>query len=48
MSGLGSHWIDLPFWALKLEWDHINLRTTNAPEADRIIHREYRAPWKLV
>lgn len=32
----------------KIEWDHENLRCPNAPEADAIIKREYRAPWKLV
>jgi predicted dehydrogenase len=32
----------------KIEWDAANLRVTNAPEAARFIHREYRAPWKLV
>lgn len=32
----------------KLEWDPVNLRCPNAPEADPIIKREYRAPWKLV
>jgi predicted dehydrogenase len=32
----------------KLEWDPVNLRCPNAPEADAIIKREYRAPWKLV
>ncbi|MFA7693103.1 MAG: Gfo/Idh/MocA family oxidoreductase [Candidatus Hydrogenedentales bacterium] len=32
----------------KLEWDHENLRCPNAPEADALIRREYRAPWKLV
>lgn len=32
----------------KLEWDHVNLRCPNAPEADAIIHRPYREPWKLV
>ncbi|MDQ1256481.1 MAG: hypothetical protein QG656_1077, partial [Candidatus Hydrogenedentes bacterium] len=32
----------------KLEWDPVNLRASNAPEADKYIHREYRAPWKLV
>ena len=31
----------------KLEWDPVNLRATNAPEADRYIHREYRKGWKL-
>lgn len=32
----------------KIEWDAANLRCTNAPEADPIIKREYRAGWKLV
>lgn len=32
----------------KIEWDHANLRCTNAPEADAIIKREYRDSWKLV
>jgi hypothetical protein len=32
----------------KLQWDPINLRATNAPEADRLIRREYRTGWKLV
>ena len=31
----------------KLSWDPVNLRATNAPEADRFIHREYRKGWKL-
>ncbi len=31
----------------KLEWDHQQLRATNAPEADELIHREYRQGWKL-
>lgn len=31
----------------KLEWDPVALRASNAPEADRLIHREYRAGWKL-
>jgi hypothetical protein len=30
-----------------IEWDADNLRATNAPEADRIIRREYRAGWTL-
>ena len=31
----------------KLEWDPANLKCTNAPEAERIIHREYRKGWML-
>jgi hypothetical protein len=31
----------------KIEWDHENLRAKNAPEADRIIRREYRKGWLL-
>jgi predicted dehydrogenase len=31
----------------KLEWDAENLKATNAPEAERIIRREYRKGWKL-
>ena len=31
----------------KLEWDAANLRATNAPEAERLIHREYRKGWAL-
>lgn len=29
----------------KLEWDHQNLRATNAPEAAQYIRREYRKGW---
>jgi predicted dehydrogenase len=32
----------------KLEWDPKNLRVTNAPEVDPLIHRTYRKGWKLV
>jgi len=32
----------------KLEWDHKKLRAKNAPEAERLIHREYRKGWKLI
>lgn len=32
----------------KLQWDAKNLKATNAPEADRLIRREYRSGWKLV
>ncbi len=32
----------------KLEWDPVNLRCPNAPEADRYIRREYRKGWELV
>lgn len=31
----------------KLEWDAKALRATNAPEADALIKRAYRAPWEL-
>jgi predicted dehydrogenase len=31
----------------KLHWDHAQLRATNAPEADELIHREYRKGWSL-
>ena len=31
----------------KLEWDPVALKATNAPEADRLIKREYREGWKL-
>lgn len=29
----------------KLEWDPVNLKATNAPEADQFIKRQYRAPF---
>lgn len=32
----------------KLEWDAANLKATNAPEIDPLIHRQYRKGWKLV
>ena len=31
----------------KLFWDAEKMRATNAPEADRLIRREYRAGWEL-
>jgi len=31
----------------KLEWDAVNLKAKNAPDAERFIHREYRKGWKL-
>jgi hypothetical protein len=31
----------------KLEWDAVNLRAKNCPEADRLIQHHYRAGWKL-
>jgi predicted dehydrogenase len=31
----------------KLEWDAVNLKCTNAPEADRLLKREYRKGWEL-
>jgi predicted dehydrogenase len=32
----------------KLEWDAPNLRATNAPEIEPLIHRKYRKGWKLL
>ncbi|QDU29137.1 Inositol 2-dehydrogenase [Anatilimnocola aggregata] len=32
----------------RIEWDSVNLKATGCPEADPIIRREYRAPWKLI
>ncbi|QDU46509.1 Inositol 2-dehydrogenase [Symmachiella dynata] len=31
----------------KLQWDAENMRATNAPEAERYIHRDYRKGWSL-
>jgi hypothetical protein len=31
----------------KIEWDPVNLKATNAPEADQFIRREYRKGWNL-
>ncbi|NLN93884.1 MAG: Gfo/Idh/MocA family oxidoreductase [Candidatus Hydrogenedens sp.] len=31
----------------KLEWDPVSLSCPNAPEADALIKRAYRAPWEL-
>ena len=31
----------------KLEWDPVNMKAKNVPEADRFIRREYRKGWKL-
>ncbi len=31
----------------KLEWDAEAMRATNAPEADKFIHREYRKGWEF-
>jgi predicted dehydrogenase len=31
----------------KIEWDTKNLRIPNAPEAERLLRRDYRAGWKL-
>lgn len=31
----------------KLEWDWVNLKCKNVPEADRLLHREYRKGWEL-
>jgi len=29
----------------KLDWDYVNLRARNAPEADQFIRRPYRKGW---
>ena len=31
-----------------LDWDAANLKATNAPEADALIRKEYRAGWEVV
>ena len=31
----------------KIDWDGPNLRVTNAPEAQKLLHREYRKGWTL-
>ena len=31
----------------KIEWDWENIKCPNAPEADRLLHREYRKGWEL-
>lgn len=31
----------------KLDWDGANMRFTNAPKAEALLRREYRAPWSL-
>jgi len=31
----------------KLEWDPVNLKAKNAPEADRLIYKTYRKGWSL-
>jgi hypothetical protein len=31
----------------KLQWDAENLKTTNCPEANQFIRREYREGWTL-
>lgn len=31
----------------KLEWDPLNLKVKNAPEADRLIHKTYHNGWEL-
>ncbi|MBM3832664.1 MAG: Gfo/Idh/MocA family oxidoreductase [Verrucomicrobia bacterium] len=32
----------------KIEWDPVNLKARNAPEADRLIRKEYRKGWQLL
>jgi hypothetical protein len=31
----------------KLEWDGENMKFTNAPEAEKFLHYEYRNGWTL-
>lgn len=31
----------------RLEWDPVREQITNCPEANDLLHYEYRAPWKL-
>ncbi|MCX6624715.1 MAG: gfo/Idh/MocA family oxidoreductase, partial [Acidobacteria bacterium] len=31
----------------RIDWDPVNERAKDNPKADAIIHKEYRAPWKL-
>ncbi len=31
----------------KLEWDPLNLRTKNCPEADQLVHKQHHNGWKL-
>lgn len=31
----------------KLQWDAVNLKATNAPEADKLINKEYRPGWEV-
>jgi hypothetical protein len=31
----------------KLEWDPVNLKAKNCPEADKLIKRAYRPGWEL-
>jgi len=31
----------------RVEWDRESERVTNVPEANKYLHKEYRAPWKL-
>jgi hypothetical protein len=30
-----------------LEWDSVNLKITNSPEANQLISRNYREGWKV-
>jgi predicted dehydrogenase len=51
VSGPFSEWVLLGNLALrtgkKIEWDSVNLRVTNVPEANEMIKGEYRHGWKV-
>ena len=32
----------------KIEWDSVNLKTRNCPDADRLIRKQYRKGWTLM
>ena len=31
----------------RIEWDSVNLKAKNAPEADRLIKEQYRSGWEI-
>jgi hypothetical protein len=32
---------------MALEWDAVNLKATNCPEADKYIRKQYRPGWEV-